>query len=55
MAHSCLDNRGPTVYGTMQKVNEVFVVGLESFARGASLRSYKKFVSSRSDVNFIIP
>ena len=31
-------------YGTMQRVYEVFMIGLRSFARGASSRSCNEFV-----------
>ena len=44
-----------TLYSTMQKVNEVFTIGLPSSARGASLQSYNEFLSLCSFINFIIP
>ena len=36
-----------------KKVNEVFVIGSWSFARGAGSQSYNEFVRSRNGVNFI--
>ena len=38
-----------------KNVNKVFVIGSQSFARGASSQSYNEFVDSHSGVNFIIP
>ena len=38
-----------------KKVNKVFAIGLRSFTRDTSLRSYNEFVGSCSGVNFIIP
>ena len=38
-----------------KKVNEVLAIGSQGIARGASSRSYNKFVGLHSGVNFIIP
>ena len=47
--------KGTQTYGAMQKVNKVFMIGSQTFARGTSLQSYNEFVGSRSGVNFIVP
>ena len=38
-----------------KKVNEVFMIGLQSFMRDASSQSYNKFVNTHSGVNFVTP
>ena len=54
--HTCVIlNNNTHVRHNAKKVNEVFVIGSQSFAMGASLQSYNKFVGLCSGVNFIIP
>ena len=37
-----------------KKVNKVFVIGSQNFAKGTSSQGYNKFVGSHSGVSFII-